>query len=416
MKVLHVNTQDGGNGSAIAARRLHKGLMKAGVDSFMAVAVQRDDTPNTFPIGSMLFRYVGRQTLMVMERNVLPRFWRRPPNKAFTSFSLFPSFQFRHINRFQKDIVNLHWLGDGFLSPWDIGRLQGPVVWSLHDTWPFTGGCHFTNKGCTRFTGQCGACPELGSHTERDLSRLHWLLKHKAIQKINPYIVVPSTTIMKSVQQSSLLGSCRIRHIPNAVDTRVFRPIAKALAREVLGLPAEGLLVLFGALSSTSDYNKGYDLLRAAMEEVTQESKQAFSALVFGASHGDSSPAYPTHFLGKLSDETTLALAYSAADIFVCPSRQEAFSNTVLEAMACGTPAVAFPVGGIPDMIEHQEHGWLAKTADPDSLAQGISTLLNDETLRLSMGAKAREKVVQQYDSQRIAEEYIKLYTDVLQS
>ncbi len=206
--------------------------------------------------------------------------------------------------------------------------------------------------------------------------------------------------------------------LPNPIDAAVFRPVPTRLARQLLGLVPETRYILFGACSATIDHNKGYDLLAAALNALPAASREKTCCLIFGASHGESSPPLPlpTRFLGVLHDEISLALAYSAADVFVCPSREENLPNTIMEALACGTPVAAFAVGGIPDMIDHRVNGMLAAPHDPHELAEGIAYILARDDRRRHMGKAAREKVLQQYDMPVVARKYVALYEELLNS
>lgn len=220
------------------------------------------------------------------------------------------------------------------------------------------------------------------------------------------------------IRQSSLLGSYRVEVLPNPIDATVFRPVPTLLARQLLGLSPEPKYILFGACSATLDTRKGYDLLAAALNALPFASRDKLSCLVFGASHGEGRPPLPlpTHFLGALHDEIALALAYSAADVFVCPSREENLPNTIMEALACGTPVAAFSVGGIPDMVEHRVNGMLATPHDAHELAECIAYMLAQDDRRRNMGEAARKKVLQQYDMPVVARKYVALYEELLNS
>lgn len=413
MKILHVNTISTTGGATIAAQRLHKAMLAQGVESILGVQEKAWGTPNCLRITGKFYNFFGKIFSEKAAKTMEQLFWKKPITGAYTSFSLLPSFQFRYINTYPKNVTHLHWVTGGFLSPFDIGRLHGPVAWTLHDTWPFTGGCHFTNTGCIHYEKRCGTCPELSSQREYDLSRLHWQVKRNAVQRIKPVIIAPSKLIQDKAMNSGLLHDCRITYIPNGVDTSIFRPIPQKQARELLGLPLDKRIILFGAIGATSDYNKGFDLLGGALQYLIEKSPN-YAVALFGASQSNLPLKIPQYALGQLHDELMLALAYSAADVFVCPSRQEAFSNTVLEALACGTPVVAFPVGGIPDMVTHMHNGWLATPYKPEELAKGITTILETEELRIQMGKKARSVVKDMFEIRSIAQQHVALYQEML--
>lgn len=412
MKVLHVSTHAGGGGAAIAMDRLHRGVFAAGCESRI-VTVDSGDAPGVSLLGSTFLRRFLRPAVQRVECKFAALSQKRPEHHAYTTFSLMPSFWPSRINALEKDILHLHWVGEGFLTPWALARLRGPVVWTMHDTWPFTGGCHFTSTGCTRYLERCGQCPELCSQGEYDLSHLHWLAKRRAVQRISPVIVSPSAEYARRAEVSGLLRDCRIEHIPNGIDADVFRPVPQSVARNILGLPQNCPVIAFGAVGPASDHNKGGDILREAVEALPEALRQRMIAAVFGGG-GEMSFPCQTRSLGFLHDTVSLRLAYSCADVFVCPSRQENFPNVILEALACGTPVAAFSVGGIPDMVEDGVNGCLATPHDPLDMARGIAHILEDDEGRARMGEAARCVVEERYAAPIIAEKYMKLYEDIL--
>ena len=416
MKILHATTYENMGGAAVAANRLHRGLLAAGMESRLATALPSNETPQVVTLGGKATRRLLRPLVANAERMVAELFYSRPAHPAHTSFSWGPSLQHRRINALPQNILHLHWVTDGFLAPWALGRLCGPVVWTMHDTWPFTGGCHYPSIGCERYLDCCGCCPELCSRQEQDLSRLHWRLKRKAIERIRPVMISPSRAFAEHAARSGLLVGCRVEHIPNVIDTDVFRPLDKALARELLGLPQNGVMLLFGAVNGASDHRKGFDLLCDALQMVFANGQHNAVPVVFGASESDAALPFPMHFLGRLHDNLTLALAYSAADVFVCPSRQDNLPNTVLESLACGTPVVAFPVGGIPDMVEHGVSGYLARPYEPEDLARGLVELLGNAEKRQRMGETGRTKIEREFAMPIIVKRHIALYEEVLEA
>ena len=414
MRILHVATHESVGGASISAMRLHKALLSQGEDSHVAVLEKEGDDPNVSLLGGRFSRRALRPVVQRIEASLLHVVHARPQYPAHTTFSVTPSWNHMRLNRLQKDVLHLHWVGEGLLTPFSMARLRGPVVWTMHDTFPFTGGCHFTSTGCTRYRGMCGQCPELGSSRVADISRIHWLLKRHAIMRMRPVIVSPSKEYAERARQSGMLRDCPIEIIPNGLDTNIYRPIPKGQARALLGLPKDGPLILFGAVLATGDTNKGFDLLNEALHRLGAMNWAGFSAVVFGSVESEAMLPCPAHFLGRLRDPLTLALAYSAADVFVCPSRQENLPNTIMEAMACGTPVVAFSVGGVPDLVEDGITGWLAAPADAVSLAHAISRVLGDSDIVARMGAAARDKAVREYALPVLVRRYLELYERVL--
>jgi glycosyltransferase involved in cell wall biosynthesis len=226
--------------------------------------------------------------------------------------------------------------------------------------WAFTGGCHY-NQECDRYINCCGACPQLHSNKNWDISRWVWQRKAKAWQNLNLTIVTPSQWLAKCAISSSILQNQKIKVIPYGLETQTYKPIERHLARKILNLPNNKQLILFGAMNATSDLRKGFHLLQLALKSLRQAvCAEQFELVVFGASRpaNEVDLSFKTHYLGRLSDDISLSLIYSSADVFVAPSIQDNLPNTVMESLACGTPCVAFNIGGMPEMIEHQKNGY----------------------------------------------------------
>jgi glycosyltransferase involved in cell wall biosynthesis len=206
--------------------------------------------------------------------------------------------------------------------------------------------------------------------------------------------------------------------IANGLDIQRYKPIEKSFARNLLGLPQNKQLILFGAMSSTSDRRKGFHLLLPALKKLSQGQmgQDRLELVVFGASQPLEPPdfGFKTHYLGRLNDDISLALVYAAADIFVAPSTEDNLPNTVMEALACGIPCVAFKIGGMPDMIEHQQNGYLAHPYDIEDLAQGINWVLENTERYNQLCIQARQKVEQEFTLELQAEKYLELYSDIL--
>jgi glycosyltransferase involved in cell wall biosynthesis len=314
------------------------------------------------------------------------------------------------------DIVHLHWVSGGFLHIESLKRLHSPIVWTLHDMWPFTGGCHYSG-GCNRYQNACGSCPILGSHKDHDMS--HWIIsrKRKTLEGLNLNIIAPSRWMSKCVQSSSLCKNARVEVIPNGLDTARYRPVHKGICRELLGLPKRKKLIGFGAIKSTQDERKGFQLLADSLRCLasTHAANQT-EVVVFGASQPDTplDLGLRAHYLGTLHDDISLALLYAACDIFVAPSVEDNLPNTLIEAMSCGTPCAAFRIGGMPDLIEHESTGYLARPFDVHDLTRGLVSMLTDDEHLERLSRMARQKAEQEYSLEKIATRHLKLYEDIL--
>lgn len=415
MKILHLNTFENRGGAAIAARRLHTALNQDGrVASTLGVKEKDSDAADVVALPCYRSNISGK---ILSKANDKLLSWYAPKANTFFSAYLLPNRLASAIKALQPDIVHLHWIAGNFISPYvlqQIASLSVKTVWTLHDTWAFTGGCHYF-RSCQKWQQQCYNCPELSRKFPCDLAKLQWQLKERAYKKLQPTVIGLSKQFAADIEQSALLKDFQTVQLPNTIDTEIFRPIPKNIARNLLGLPTDGLYILFGACNAVYDKNKGYDLLVTALSALPKTLLRGTKLLVFGASHGDvTNFSLPVHFLGHVHDEITMALAYSAADVFVCPSREENLPNTIMESLACGTPVAGFAVGGIPDMIEHKVNGMLATPHDPQELAAGIAYILEDQERREAMGRAARRKVEENYAYPVVAKQYIELYNRIL--
>jgi glycosyltransferase involved in cell wall biosynthesis len=413
MNVLLVSTYDIEGGAARAAYRLHQGLQGKGISSKMLVQDKSSNDVTVFAPKTRLQQGMARSRLTL---DALPlKFYRKRDSSTF-SLQWLPDGIVPKIPQLEPDVINLHWIGEAFVQAETIAKFDKPLVWTLHDMWAFTGGCHY-NQDCDRYTASCGACPQLGSSKDWDLSRWVWQRKSRAWKDLNLTIVSPSLWLAECARTSSLFKDVRVEVIPYGLDTEKYKPLNRQVARELLHLPQDKQLVLFGALKATSDQRKGFHLLQPALQDLSQsEWQDRLELVIFGSSAPEKPPdlGFKTHYLGTLSDDLSLALVYSAADVFVLPSTQDNLPNTVLEAIACGTPCVAFNIGGMPDMIEHQKNGYLAQPYKIEDLAQGIAWVLENKERHRKLGDRAREKAEQEFTLEIQARRYLSLFTEIL--
>jgi glycosyltransferase involved in cell wall biosynthesis len=416
MKALLLSHYDIDGGAARATYRLHQGLHKVGIDSQMLVQTKSSDDRTVFAPSGNLEQSLSTLRISV---EVLPlKLYKGHRQKQAATFSLqwFPDKIAPQISQFQPDIINLHWVNRAYLKIETLAKFNCPLVWTLHDMWAFTGGCHYSGD-CSRYITSCGACPQLVSTQNWDLSRWVWQRKRKAWKNLDLTIVTPSSWLAKSASSSSLFRDLRIEQIPYGLDTHKYRPMNKKVAREILNLPQDKQLVLFGSVNATSDKRKGFHLLESALQELRQFGwEDKLELIIFGASQPENPPefGFKTHYLGTLNDDLCLALVYSAADVFVLPSIEDNLPNTVLEAIACGTPGVAFNIGGMPDMIEHQNNGYLAQAFKIEDLANGITWVLENKERHEKLSYRAREKTEQEFALEIQARRYSSLFEQIL--
>ncbi|MFQ5643120.1 MAG: glycosyltransferase family 4 protein [Thiogranum sp.] len=409
-----MNTSDRHGGAARSAYRLHLGLKHAGLDSGMFVQDKEGTDSDVYGAGGKSAKLVAKLRPYVdrIPAGVLYR--EREHN--FTP-AIVPGRAIGRINALQPDIVHLHWLGKGFIRLGALKRLKpGPVVWTLHDSWAFTGGCHIPYS-CTRYRERCGRCPVLDSGRDYDLSRWVWNRKSRVLGDLDLTVVTPSRWLGDCARRSGLFRDTRVEVIPNGIDVGMYKPLDQGFCRKALSLPAGKKIVMFGAMYSTSDRNKGFDYLVSALRKIAATPlRDEVVAVVIGADAPDDGVdvGLDIRFLGQLNDDTSLAVAYSAADLFVAPSKQENLPNMVMEAMACGVPCVAFDIGGMPDMIEHRKTGYLARPYEPEDLAEGMRWIIADREVKRGLSMTAREKIVANFSENLVAERYRSLYNEIL--
>jgi len=411
MKVLMLNTFDEAGGAARAALRLQKGVRDLGIDASLLVQFKFGNASHVLCNPNPLRKFARRVKGFL---GMLPvRMYSNKPENNFSP-ALLPDHLTAEVAGINPDLIHLHWLGAGFLQVETLGRLNKPLIWTLHDSWAFTGGCHVPFD-CTRYRRNCGACPVLGSSRERDLSRRTWERKEKAWRGLDLTVVTPSRWLADCARSSSLFRDVRVEVIPNGLDTGTFRPMGKRNARDLLGLPQDGKIILFGGVRGITDPNKGFHLLKPALQVVGKGSP-AGMALVFSsfetAEVGDI--GMPVVSLGPIHDDQKLAAIYSAADVFVAPSLMENLPNTIMEAMACGTPCVAFRQGGVPDLVEHKASGYLAQPYVGEDLAMGIAWVLEDAGRWEELSGQARKRVETEFAIEKVARRYADLYQTTL--
>lgn len=419
MKVLHLSTADANGGAARGAYWMHKALRQAGVDSWMLVAEKYTSDPTVIgPTGITGSQKVFNGIRQTFEYWPLKSYKNKKPG-AFSP-AIYPSKIAAKVEAINPDIINLHWVAGGLLRPKDIRQLQGkrnrPIVWTLRDMWAFTGGCHYAGD-CEAYQAACGKCPALGSDKANDLAYKGWQRKQAALQDLKITVAPLSQWLAECARKSSLFSHQTIQVIPNAVNAERYRPIDSAIARNLLNLPQDKKLILFGALSPTADPRKGFNHLRSALKHLSiQPNCEELEAVIFGTDKPsrDLDIQLPTTFLGRLHDDTMLALAYAAADVMVMPSIQDNFAKTTIEAMACGTPVVGFNGTGFKDCVVHQRNGYAATCFSAIDLADGIAWVLEDYERLQALSQNARQTVEDKFTLARQANQYQNLYASLL--
>ncbi len=402
MKVLHLSTTDITGGAGIAAFRLHLALRKQGVESFMLVQHKKSDNPFVFKAGNLPFINKLRS-----EVDYFPLRFALLDKTNIFSLSYLPDNILKKIEQINPDIIHLHWISGGFIRIETLADFNKPVIWALHDMWAFTGGCHY-NKECNNYMSNCSNCPMLKAGSR--LSEMVFERKQKTYSAIkNLYINGLSGWIADSAQKSKLFFDNKVYNLPNCIDKEQFFPADKNQSKQNLGISINKKNILFGAVASTTDSRKGFDLLLEAISKMKNKSDKIIS--IFGNEKRQEIDikGFKINYLGNIFGNKKLREIYSAADVMIVPSRQENLSNVVLEALACGTPVVAFNIGGMPDMIVHKETGYLAQAFDTDDLLKGIEWILYNNDYSL-ISANALDKISNTFENSIVAKQYIELY------
>jgi len=412
VKILLISTYDNHGGAARSAFRLCEGLRAAGHDAKMLVMVKEGDAdciiqPDHFSYHYPFNKFRGYfdllKPVMIARKKIL-----------FSSAKLPGKEVIKAIQKTDPDVVHLHWITKGFMQLHSLQEIKRPVIWTLHDMWAMTGGCHSPLE-CTRYKKACGACPVLQSTKENDLSRRNFRQKKEIYNTLkNLTFISPSRWLADCARKSPLLGSFPVEVIPNSLDTRLFFPEDKHASRSHFGLDHDRKIILFGALNALTDTLKGFAKLRDALKFLSD--KNNTELIVFGADHSkiSSLSGITIRFLNYIANDNELRLLYSAADVMVVPSMQEAFGQTASEAMACGTPVVAFGITGLLDIIEHHINGYLAKPFIADDLAAGISWCLDNKERNCQLSTAALKTVQHKFDMQKNVDNVISIYKQSL--
>lgn len=425
MKVVHLCTQDFG-GAGNAAYRLHKGLQAIGIDSTFIVLDKKCKDPSVKVIPDNQQNessYCNSPDSYSSSRmKLMWKYWTdmltEYPGRAkgleiFTDNTC--SVRLGLVKEItEADIVNLHWVA-GMINFKELpSALKGKnIVWTLHDMNPFTGGCHYTGK-CNKFLNGCNACPQLGSISQKDKSYYSFCEKGEAYKELQINIVTPSKWLRDEAKRSSLFSKFQVDVIPYGLPLDAFKVYEKDELRKKLNIPLSKKIILFGA-NDVMNHRKGFSLLLDTLEQLADQNEGDVALGIFG----DLPPGTPIQSryeilnFGTINSENTLALVYSLSDVFVLPSLEDNLPNTVLESLACGTPVVAFNIGGMPDMISHKKTGYLADEGDIKELGEGISWILRNNS-NDSLRNYCREFAVGHYDLQIQANAYLQKYNEIL--
>lgn len=413
MKVALVNTSDLQGGAAIACYRLAEALHEAqGVEVTMVVKEKSSESDFVISAnGNKIKQKLGDFRFALEKLSFL----RKESSKEIR-------FQFSHptigqdISKMKAiqdaDVIHLHWINKGFLSFSSLESLFSlgkPIVWTHHDMWPFTGGCHYAGD-CKHFEEGCGNCFYLKTPKAKDISALTWAKKRKIYKQGKLHVVTCSKWLADIAKTASLYNGIDVRNIPNTIDTKVFFPKpAKKKGKHT---------ILFQSMN-INDKRKGLRYFLEAMEIIKStnpEIAKDIELMIFGKNTASviDDLSYKANYLGLLSNQKDIAAAYNKSDIFVIPSLADNLPNTIMESMACGVPVVGFDTGGIPEMVDHLKNGYIAPQKDATALAEGILWAISDRQRYEKLSQAAVDKVHSSYEHEKVAGQYIALYQSIL--
>lgn len=414
LRVVQASTTDVIGGAARAAYRLHRALIEHGVESHMKVRSKHSDDWTVAGTDGLLGHL---NALLRPALGSLPTRLQTSSNPNWKSGNWLPSNWASQLNASDSAVVNLHWVGGETLSIADIGRIRKPVVWTLHDMWPFCGADHYApDDGGARWRSGYSKSNRLAGDRGLDIDRVIWQRKQRAWKR-PMHIVAPSQWLADCARQSALFRGWPVSVIPNVLDTGMYQPLNRDFCRQALGLPADHQIILFGAVGGGRDPRKGYDLLLDALSRLAPRVNcENVLCVVLGQCAPRNAPALPfsTQWMGHVHDDATLALFYNAADVTVVPSRQENLPQSATEPQACGCPVVAFDCTGFRDAVVHRETGYLARPFEADDMAEGLRWILDDAGQRGVLGQAARARALQLWSPEVVVPQYLKVYQEAI--
>lgn len=420
MKVTLINTADAGGGAPAACMRLLKALELKQVDVKLQVEEKKTTEPRVKIIGDDFLTKFKIRFNFLYER--LPFIWFKAKEKSLRFAFSTADAGIDITNRpavADADILHLHWTNSGYLSINNLKKIietGKPIVWTLHDMWIFTGGCHYAGE-CDHFINQCGNCWMLRGAGDKDISFDGWLRKMDMLGAAKNIVFITCSNWLADVARtSSLLKNFRIQAIPNPIDIEIFSPKNIITARAKWNIDPKAKIILFGA-ANILDRRKGITYLVEALNGLKNNytNTENIEIVIFGKNKSFDVTQLPfkVHALDIITSQNDLAELYSLADVFVSPAIEDNLPNTIMEALACGTPVVAFNTGGIPDMVDDMKNGYLAEFKSSADFAKGINYVLTSGR-KDELAANARNKVLTTFTNDIVATQYMAVYQSIL--
>jgi len=414
MKITLINTSEYSGGAAIACKRLFNALRNKGIDVNFIVQENKSINDRIININSPKLSNYKNLLYLAIEKF---HFWFYEKNKQirFNFSTALTGKRFSNLPLIkQSNIIHLHWFNQGMMSLSGFKKIASNknIIWTLHDMWAFTGGCHY-NADCNNFKNECGNCKFLKSQKANDLSHKQFLKKQQIYNNCNITFVTCSEWLAGEAKKSKLLKNCKVINIPNPINTNDFKPISKYESRRKFSIDETKYVILFGA-ASLKDKRKGLKYFIESLNILKSKNEINESEIIiayFGKANDElvNMTPFKTVNLGYLSEFNDLAKMYSASDVYVTTALQDNLPNTVMESLSCGTPVVAFEIGGIPQMVENKYNGYLAKSESSQEIAEGIKWLYFADRQKIS--DNSRNKVLYNFSEEIISQKYIELYS-----
>jgi glycosyltransferase involved in cell wall biosynthesis len=404
MKVLMMHRSDGDvSGAQVQMNRIRNGMKERGINANILCRERTSHESILMPYRPRAERWIRKFTQRIGLNDI----------HLVSSASVSSQKEYE-----DSDVLDIHCFHSGTFSYLSLPALTSrkATVFTFHDMWPFTGHCHASLE-CNRWKTGCGKCPHLDIQppVQRDGTAIEWILKNWVYGRSKFTIVTPSKWLHDQVKES-MLRNFPVHIIPHGVDTEVFKPLPKDSCQVKLNIPL-GKKVLLCAMETMQRPLKGIDLLVEALGQLPQDLRNDCVLLFFGQSNSDiiKQIKIPVIELGYLHDDRAKAEAYSAADVFIQPSRAESFGLVALESIACGTPVIAFGVGGLTEVVRHGITGIIARPEDPRDLSeQVVQYFRQDHTLRTAMSNRCRNIAKREYSIHLQVERYITLYRKLI--
>ena len=415
IRILHLSYCESKTGAGIAAKRIHDCIRNYNdpeIKSLLRVNTIKGNNQNiintkksTTNIYNLFKKYFERILIKLFKYE----------DHIFHSISAFPSLKHNEINNLNIDLVHIHWVQHETISIEEIGKIKFPIVWTLHDCWPFSSTEHYQrNSHDKRYIN--------GYRIKNIFSLSDYVDKYCFLRKKLSWrnyisLIAPSKWIGNCAKNSLLMKDKKIVIIPNPINTEVFIPINKNNARKSLKLNNKKKVILFGSIDGGQDPRKGADLLIDVLKYLNCK-KEDIQIVIFGKKNKYQeifkNTFFEIHNLGIINSINKLSTIYSAADLFVIPSRIESFGQTAAEAQSCGTPVAGFDIGGLKDIIDHDKNGILIEPFNTKKMALAIENLLKEEEKILKFSKASRENALQNWDYKKVAKSHVDFYKNIL--